>query len=45
MYEMLAGQPPFTGDTATDVIAGIVQTDPLPVRSLNAEIPLNLMRS
>jgi serine/threonine protein kinase len=37
LYEMLTGQPPFTGDTITDLIGGIVRVDPdwnaLPTRT------------
>jgi tetratricopeptide (TPR) repeat protein len=28
LYEMLAGQPPFDGETASDVIAGVLTTEP-----------------
>ena len=28
LYEMLSGEPLFSGDTATDVIAAIIQSDP-----------------
>jgi eukaryotic-like serine/threonine-protein kinase len=31
IYEMLAGEPPFKGDTSADLIAEIVKTHPLPI--------------
>jgi len=42
MHEMLTGRPPFKGETATDVIAGIIQTDPPAVRGFNPDIPVEL---
>ena len=31
LYEMVAGRPPFTGDTKTDVIVAIARNDPQPM--------------
>jgi len=42
LYEMLTGRTPFRGDTATDVIAEIIQIDPPPPSSINEQIPLEL---
>ena len=42
MYEMLTGQPPFRGDTATDVIAEIIQTDPASPSLINSNVPPDL---
>jgi serine/threonine protein kinase len=39
LYEMLAGEPPFTGDTPLDTLAAIVEGDPAP---LPDSIPLGL---
>ncbi len=42
LYEMLAGHVPFTGSTATDVIAAIVKTEPPPVSEAAPEVPARL---
>jgi eukaryotic-like serine/threonine-protein kinase len=42
LYELLTGQPPFTADTAPEIIAKIVQNCPAPPGSLRAEIPPGL---
>jgi TolB-like protein/Tfp pilus assembly protein PilF len=34
LYEMLAGRPPFTGSTPSDVIAALLQTEPAPLTDL-----------
>jgi serine/threonine protein kinase len=44
MYEMLAGQSPFAGETTSDVIAAILTTEPKPPSSFNQEIPAELDR-
>jgi len=31
LYEMASGRPPFTGETATDVVVAIVERDQLPI--------------
>ena len=42
IYEMLTGQPPFRGDTATDVIAEIIQSDPESPSQINPNVPADL---
>lgn len=42
LYEMVAGQTPFTGETSTDVIAAIVKTTPTPLSHLAPEAPSKL---
>jgi serine/threonine protein kinase len=44
MYEMLAGQSPFGGETASDVIAAILTTEPKPPSSFDQGIPAELDR-
>ncbi len=44
MYEMLAGRPPFTGETMTDVIAAVVQSIPPGLRSLDPKTPAEIDR-
>jgi eukaryotic-like serine/threonine-protein kinase len=42
LYEMVAGHPPFTGETATDIIASIVKTEPPPLARYAPEVPTEL---
>jgi len=42
LYELLTGERPFKGRTPTEIAIHHLQTDPQPLRQLNAEIPLNL---
>ena len=42
LYEMLAGRPPFEGETASDLIAAILKTDPLPLTFNGSEVPSEL---
>src|SRR5438477_1066647 len=42
IYEMIAGIPPFHGETPSDCIASILTTEPLPLSGLLPEVPLNL---
>jgi serine/threonine protein kinase len=44
IYEMLAGRPPFTGETLTDVIASVIKTEPPNVSYLNSNVPPDLDR-
>jgi TolA-binding protein/predicted Ser/Thr protein kinase len=44
LYEMAAGQRPFSGDTAADLLSAIVNEQPLPPRTINPAIPLELER-
>ncbi len=39
LYEMLAGQPPFTGPTAQSVIAQHLTADPRPITQLRPAVP------
>ena len=38
-YEMLVGEPPFTGPTAQAIVAKVITTDPLPPRVQRSTIP------
>ena len=42
LYEMLAGQPPFTGRTPLDVLQQVRERNPRAPRSLNRAIPRDL---
>ncbi|MCI0341891.1 MAG: tetratricopeptide repeat protein [Planctomycetales bacterium] len=44
LYEMLAGRPPWEGETTAAVIGGILTRDPRPVRGLRPEVPRSLER-
>jgi Tol biopolymer transport system component/serine/threonine protein kinase len=45
LYEMLAGRPPFEGETASDLIAAILKTEPPPFCFFDAlEVPSELER-
>jgi serine/threonine protein kinase len=44
LYEMLAGNVPFTGDTPADVVAAILTTDPVPLADSAPELPADLER-
>jgi Tol biopolymer transport system component len=39
LYEMLAGEPPFTGESAQTIIAKMMTTTPVPVRDLRPAVP------
>jgi serine/threonine-protein kinase len=43
LYEMVTGSVPFHGDTASDVIAGILQTEPAPMLG-RSDVPEELRR-
>ncbi|WP_309671269.1 protein kinase [Gemmatimonas sp.] len=38
-YEMLAGEPPFTGPTMQAIVAKVLATDPVPVTELRKSVP------
>lgn len=44
MYEMLAGQVPFTGETMMDVITAIINSEPQPLQRFAAHLPKELQR-
>lgn len=44
LYEMVAGERPFSGTTTSDVIAAILTTEPSPLSFQSAEVPGELAR-
>ncbi|MCM3904555.1 MAG: protein kinase [Pyrinomonadaceae bacterium] len=42
LYELTTGRSPFSGSTATDIIASIVKTEPIPVKRFSPELPSKL---
>jgi serine/threonine protein kinase len=44
LYEMASGRPPFTGETATDVVVAIVEKDQPPISQFVAGTPPELER-
>lgn len=42
LYELLTGRPPFQADTALATLKLVVETEPVPPRSLNPRIPRDL---
>ncbi len=44
LYEMVTGKLPFEQETASDVIAAILRSEPPPLSSLTPEVPLELER-
>lgn len=44
IYEMVAGKPPFTGLTRSDIIASILKTEPLPLGRYSRQVPAELQR-
>ena len=45
LYEMLAGEPPFTGPNAQAIIAKRFSTSPTPVRVVRPEVPEHVERA
>ena len=41
-YEMLAGEPPFTGPTVQAIVAKVLNSEPVPVTSLRRSVPANV---
>jgi eukaryotic-like serine/threonine-protein kinase len=39
LYEMLAGEPPFTGESAQTIVAKMISSDPVPVRTIRPTVP------
>lgn len=44
LYEMICSKQPFTGETANDVIASILKSEPLPLSPYVSDIPKELER-
>lgn len=44
IYEMAAGQKPFTGETPSDTFAAILKTEPPPLSSIAPQLPAELVR-
>src|SRR5438874_2372521 len=42
LYEMVAGSPPFRGETPSDCIAAILTAEPVPVSSILPDVPARL---
>ncbi|MBI3205936.1 MAG: serine/threonine protein kinase [Myxococcales bacterium] len=42
LYELMAGRPPFTGETMGELVAAILTEEPAPLGSLCAELPKGL---
>ena len=42
LYEMLAGEPPFTGETAQAIVAKMMTTSPVPIRGLRPSVPAHV---
>ena len=41
-YEMLAGEPPFTGPTVQAIVAKVMSSEPVPITSLRKSVPANV---
>ncbi|HEX8847136.1 MAG TPA: protein kinase [Pyrinomonadaceae bacterium] len=44
LYEMVAGQVPFAGETMSDVIVAVLDREPLPLASPTEDVPAELQR-
>ncbi len=44
LYEMLAGQPPFEGETTAAVVAGVLAREPVRLRALRGDVPEGVER-
>src|SRR5882724_1829840 len=42
VYEMVAGSPPFRGETPSDCIAAILTAEPAPLSSISPDVPAKL---
>jgi len=42
LYEMVAGSPPFRGETPSDCIAAILTAEPAPLSSVSPDVPTKL---
>src|SRR5437867_18933 len=45
LYEMLAGEPPFTGPSAQAITARVINDPPRPIRTVRPELPVHLERA
>src|SRR4029077_1821788 len=45
LYEMLAGEPPFTGDSVQAVVARVLGETPRPIRTIRPSVPTQLERA
>jgi eukaryotic-like serine/threonine-protein kinase len=45
LYEMLAGEPPFTGPTAQAIIAKRFHSEPIPLRTVRPSVPAHVERA
>ena len=45
LYEMLTGQPPYTGDSIPQLCAALLHDDPIPLRQHRPEIPEGLQQA
>jgi eukaryotic-like serine/threonine-protein kinase len=44
LYELVTGQPPFSGETRSDVLASILEREPAPLTTVDAQLPRELQR-
>ena len=42
LYEIVAGSPPFRGETPSDCIAAILTAEPAPLSSVSPDVPAKL---
>lgn len=42
LYRLLAGRPPFVSSRTMDTIMQVIKSDPVPLRQLSAEVPVDL---
>jgi Tol biopolymer transport system component/predicted Ser/Thr protein kinase len=44
LYELVAGRPPFTGGTRSDVLVAVLEREPVPLDRVNPRVPHELQR-
>src|SRR3954466_5107744 len=42
LYEMLTGEPPFTGESTQTIVAKMMTTSPVPIRDLRPAVPTSV---
>ena len=42
LYEMVAGVPPFRGETHAETLAQVIMSEPVPPRAINPRVPMDL---